>query len=48
MNTLDPQDRLDNYQAPLDALALANYVMVALIIVGLMAALLRGAGRRSA
>jgi hypothetical protein len=48
MNTLDPQDRLDNYQVPLDALALANYVMVALIVVGLIAALLRGTGRRSA
>jgi hypothetical protein len=47
MNTYS-QDQVDNYQVPLDGLALANYVMVALIIVGLMGALLRGAGRRSA
>jgi uncharacterized membrane protein YjjB (DUF3815 family) len=47
MNTYS-QDQIKNYQIPLDALTLANYVMVALIIVGLIAALLRGAGRRSA
>jgi hypothetical protein len=47
MNTYS-QDQIKNYQIPLDALALANYVMAALIVVGLIAALLRGAGRRSA
>jgi hypothetical protein len=47
MNTYS-QDQVQDYQIPLDALALANYVMVALIVVGLIAALLRGAGRRPA
>jgi hypothetical protein len=42
------QDQIDEYQIPLDGITLANYVMVALIVVGLIAALLRGAGRRSA
>ncbi len=48
MATLDPTDQLNNYQAPLDGLALANYVMVALIVAGLIGALLRGSRRRSA
>jgi hypothetical protein len=47
MNTYS-QDQIKDYQIPLDALTLANYVMVVLIVVGLIAALLRGAGRRSA
>jgi len=47
MNTYS-LDQIKDYQIPLDALALANYVMVALIVVGLIAALLRGTGRRSA
>jgi hypothetical protein len=47
MNTYD-QKQIKDYQIPLDALTLANYVMVALIAFGLIAALLRGAGRRSA
>jgi len=47
MNTYS-QDQINNYQVPLEGLTLANYVMVALIVVGLIAALLRGAGRRSA
>jgi len=47
MNTYS-QDQIKNYQIPLDALTLANYVMVGLILAGLIAALLRGAGRRSA
>jgi hypothetical protein len=46
MNTYS-QDQIDDYQIPLDAVALANYVMVGLIVVGLIAALLRGPGRRS-
>jgi hypothetical protein len=47
MNTYDT-DQIKDYQIPLDALTLANYVLVILIVVGLIAALLRGAGRRSA
>ena len=47
MNTYD-QKQIKDYQIPLDALTLANYIMVVLIIIGLIAALLRGAGRRSA
>jgi hypothetical protein len=47
MNTYS-QDQVKDYQIPLDAITLANYVMVALIVVGLIAALLRGAGRRAA
>jgi hypothetical protein len=47
MNTYD-QKQIKDYQIPLDALTLANYVMVGLIIFGLIAALLRGARRRSA
>ena len=42
------QDQIKDYQIPLEALTLANYVMVGLIVVGLIGALLRGAGRRSA
>jgi hypothetical protein len=45
MNTYS-QDQIKDYQIPLEALTLANYVMVGLIIVGLIGALLRGAGRR--
>jgi hypothetical protein len=41
-------DQPAQYQLPLEGLALANYVMVALIVVGGLMALLRGAGRRSA
>jgi hypothetical protein len=47
MNTYS-QDQIEDYQIPLDALTLANYVMVVLIVVGLIGALSRGAGRRSA
>ncbi len=47
MNTYS-QDQIKDYQIPLEALTLANYVMVGLIIVGLIVALLRGTGRRSA
>ena len=47
MGTFSPKDRTTHYQIPLDGLALANYVMIGLILFGLIAALLRGAGRRS-
>jgi hypothetical protein len=49
------QDQINDYQIPLDGLTLANYlmsvlliVMSVLLIVGLIGALLRGPGRRSA
>jgi hypothetical protein len=47
MNTFS-QDQINNYQVPIDGLTLANYVMVALIVISLVAALLRSPGRRSA
>jgi hypothetical protein len=48
IKAISSTDQPAQYQLPLEGLTLANYVMVALIVVGLIAALLRGTGRRSA
>jgi len=48
VKAISPTDQPNQYQVPLEGLTLANYVMAALIIVGLIGALLRGAGKRSA
>jgi hypothetical protein len=48
INAIKSTDQPAQYQIPLEGLALANYAMVVLIVVGGLAALLRGAGRRPA